>query len=257
MAKNNKAKKSATLARLPLSIEQLSFEANARLVNKQFNCARYLFLQSGVVAIITEQGRYLVPPEHGILLPANTVFQLLATTSSKAIFYTFDNLKEKEKPTETAVLEASDFLKSLINESISEHINEYESSALLSLQQLLVNRIKAAKPLSLLLPAVKDQRLVAITSRQQKFPALKTDLVGWGKFVHASPRTLTRVFKNETGITYSEWKQIMAIHIAIIELYLGVSISMIAKNLGYESSSAFIYMFRKHMKVTPSNYLAS
>ena len=104
---------------------------------------------------------------------------------------------------------------------------------------------------------MKDQRLIAITSRQQKYPALKTDLVGWGKFVHASPRTLTRVFKSETGITYSEWKQIMAIHIAIIELYLGVSITMIAKNLGYESSSAFIYMFRKHMKVTPSNYLAS
>ncbi len=109
----------------------------------------------------------------------------------------------------------------------------------------------------MLLPAVKDPRLIDITRKQQKFPALKTDLVAWGKFVNASPRTLSLVFKKETGITYSEWKQMLAIHIAIIELYLGESISTIAKNLGYESSSAFIYMFKRQMNVTPSNFFNS
>ena len=88
MAKNSSDRQNVAL---PLSIEQLSFEGNARLVNQQFERTRFLFLQSGVVAIITEKGRYLVPPEHGILLPADTVFQLIATMPSEVLFYTFDD----------------------------------------------------------------------------------------------------------------------------------------------------------------------
>jgi len=240
---------------LPLKPECIQLKVNARLENQQFDNGRYLFLKAGVIAIITEQGRYLIPSEQSIWLPANTIFQLIATTDAELVSYLVGETGEQLQHTTTTVLAVNPFLKSLINESISEDVKQYDNASLNSLMQLLFNRVQTAQPLSLLLPAVKDQRLAAITSRQQKFPALKTDLVAWGKFVHASPRTLSRVFKNETGITYSEWKQIMVIHIAIIQLYLGESITIIAKNLGYESSSAFIYMFKKHMKVTPSHYI--
>jgi len=241
---------------LPLQPKCIQLKANARLENQQFDYGQYIFVKAGVIAIITEQGRYLVPPEQSIWLPAKTVFQLIATTAAELICYFVEGSDQQQRCSAT-VLAVTPFLKSLINESISEDVKLYDDASLLSLMQLLFNRVQAAQSLALLLPAVKDQRLAAITSRQQKFPALKTDLVAWGKFVHASSRTLSRVFKNETGITYSEWKQIMVIHIAIIQLYLGESITIIAKNLGYESSSAFIYMFKKHMKVTPSHYLSS
>lgn len=243
-------------AAITLKIERKQLAANDRLANQLFDNDRFIFSTAGVVAIITEQGRYLVPPEHGIWLPANTAFQLIATTTANLVCYLIDEIYQAQRLQTTTVVEVNNFLKSLIIESISEAMHDYDEASLQHLQHLLADRIQAAQPLSLLLPAVKDQRLTAITSRQQKFPALKTDLVAWGKFVHASPRTLSRVFKNETGITYSEWKQIMVIHIAIIQLCLGESIAIIAKNLGYESSSAFIYMFKKHMKVTPSNYLS-
>jgi AraC-like DNA-binding protein len=238
-------------------IEELALEVNTRVNNQQSTHGRFIFIQRGVIAIITEQGRHLVPPEQAIWLPHSIGYQIVAATSAEIICYSLHQATRYDLSNKTTVLAVDDFLKKMINESITEQVMSFGEPAFYHLSHLLLNRLKLAIPLSLFLPALKDERLMAITSRQQKFPALKTDLNAWGKFVHASPRTLSRLFKNETGMTYSQWKQIMLIHIAIIQLSLGQSITVIAKNLGYESSSAFIYMFKKHMHVTPSHYLTN
>ena len=236
-------------------IEELSLDINTRMSNQQSPFGRFLFTHSGVIAIITEKGRHLVPPEQVIWLPHSINYQLVAATFTEIICYSLNQKTQTNLNDKATVLAVDSFLKKLINESITSQIMSYGEPALHHLSHLLLNRLALATPLLLFLPALKDQRLLAITSRQQKFPALKTDLNAWGKFVHASPRTLSRLFKNETGMTYSQWKQIMLIHIAIIQLSLDESITVIAKSLGYESSSAFIYMFKKHMKITPSHYL--
>jgi len=236
-------------------IEQLELNANARIAEQQLELSCFIFACSGVVAVITEQGRFLIPPEQGLWLPAKTPFQIVAATQVKLAYFLYDDKLSTGLSYETAVLQVDHFLKTCIFEAIALDDEQQLRGDYQLISSLIAQRISIAATWPLLLPAVKDQRLQAITSRQQKFPALKTDLVGWGKFVHTSSRTLSRVFKKETGLTYSQWKQMMAIHIAIIELYLGESIASIAKNLGYESSSAFIHMFSKQMNSTPSHFL--
>lgn len=237
------------------TIDKQTLRANTRLDNQQSASGQLVFIEYGVIAVITEQGRYLVPPRQVIWLPGATDYQLVAATPAAIVRFQLSQQTQHQLNNTTTVLAVDGFLLSLLTESIDRQVMNFGALAYHHLSHLLLSRLELAPPLSLLLPAIKDPRLLAITRRQQKFPALKTDLVAWGKFVKTSSRTLTRLFKNETGMTYSQWKQIMLIHIAIIELSLGVSIADIAKSLGYESSSAFIYMFKKHMKVTPSHYL--
>ena len=57
------------------------------------------------------------------------------------------------------------------------------------------------------------------------------------------------------GYREKRLKQSTNVQIAIKHIVLGDSINEIAKMLGYESSSAFIYMFKKQVGVTPNNYL--
>ncbi len=242
---------------LEVLISQSDLAVNTRVETQISNYSTFIYANEGVVAVITEQGRYLLPPKQAIWVAGKTPFQIIATTQAQLSYFSIKSTKENIPVETTKLLRVTEFLNNVILEAISLHQHADKPQSYLLILQIILERIVEAENIGLLLPAVKDQRLIAITSRQQKFPALKTDLVGWGKFVHASPRTLSRVFKKETGLTYSEWKQMLAIHIAIIELYLGESIAMIAKNLGYESSSAFIFMFKKQMKVTPSYFLNS
>ena len=238
-------------------IEQTELAVNTRIEAQVLDHPVFIYSNDGVVAVIIECGRYLLPPKQAIWLSAKTPFQIIATTQAQLSYFFFKNYEEDLVLEATKLLRVNTFLNQLILEAIDLHQQENQPQSYHLILQIILERIGEAEGIALLLPAVKDQRLIAMTSRQQKFPALKTDLVGWGKFVNASPRTLSRVFKKETGLTYSEWKQMLAIHIAIIELYLGESIAVIAKNLGYESSSAFIFMFKKQMKVTPSHFFDS
>jgi AraC-like DNA-binding protein len=239
----------------PIVVVNRRLPVNSWVEKHQHNWGQFVYANEGVMAVITDEGRYLIPPEQGVWVPAKEDHEIITSTEVELTSLYIENEQAKEFLLACQVLNVSPFLKTLLNEAKNINGDYLWESTQGRLLRLIRDQIATAKSIDLQLPYPKDKRLKEIISRIQKFPALKTDLNSWGKFVGASVRTLSRTFKRETGITYSEWKQRLSIQIAIKQLYMGESVGNIAINLGYESSSAFIYMFRKHMKVTPSNYL--
>lgn len=77
----------------------------------------------------------------------------------------------------------------------------------------------------------------------------------WGERVGASNRTVARLFKEETGLSFGQWRQQLGLAEAVARLALDVPVATIATELGYQSSSAFISMFRKTPGNTPQRYL--
>jgi len=241
----------------PIVVVNRQLSINSWVEKHNHNWGQFVYANQGVMAVITDEGRYLIPPEQGVWVPATIDHEIITSTDVELTSLYIENEQAEELPVFCQVVNVSPFLKVLLNEAKTVKSGYQWQSTAGRLLRLIRDTISTAKPIDLQLPYPKDKRLKEIVSRLQKFPALKTDLNSWGKFVGASVRTLSRTFKRETGITYSEWKQRLNIQIAIKQLYMGESVGNIAINLGYESSSAFIYMFKKHMKVTPSNYLNS
>jgi AraC-like DNA-binding protein len=66
-----------------------------------------------------------------------------------------------------------------------------------------------------------------------------------------SPRTLGRLFQRDIGMAFGKWRQQLHIQVALRELERGATVSMIAYDLGYESPSAFITMFKRNTGETP------
>jgi AraC-like DNA-binding protein len=79
-------------------------------------------------------------------------------------------------------------------------------------------------------------------------------LAAWGKMVGATGRTLARRFKVETGMTFGQWRQQMRILEALKRLARNEPVTTVAIELGYESPSAFISMFKKSLGTTPGRY---
>lgn len=218
---------------------------------------QFIYIEQGVLSVINEQGRYLVPPKQGIVIPANIEHELFAKTEVNLSIVYFAEAEVEDFIKQTQVVSISNFLSTLLIESKKIEPNYQWQSSDGRLLRLIRDKISQAHPLDTFLPYPKDERLTNITEKLLKHPSLKSDLISWGKFVSVSSRTLTRVFKKETGITYSEWRQRLNIQIAIKHLALGENITNIAKLLGYESSSAFIYMFKKQMGISPNRFLKS
>lgn len=75
-------------------------------------------------------------------------------------------------------------------------------------------------------------------------PGSDISLDFWVARLGASGRTLARRFKDETGMTFGQWRQHMRVDEAITRLTLGQPLARVAGALGYSSASAFIVMFR-------------
>jgi AraC-like DNA-binding protein len=108
------------------------------------------------------------------------------------------------------------------------------------------------KPLSLPIP--KENRLNKIFLELSKNPGDKRTLEEWGKLVGATRRTLTRLFHSEVGMSFGQWRQQIRILESLRRLALNEPVISVAIDLGYDSPSAFISMFKKALGKTPGQY---
>lgn len=244
----------------PITVLHREIPALAGVNNYQHPQMQFIYIEEGVLAVISEQGRHFVPPKQGIVIPAKCQHELIAKTPVKLTVLYFSETvlspETQENQQHIKVISTSPLLSALIGESKLIAPNYHWDATEGRLLRLIRDKILTAPVLDTFLPYPKDPRLTNITNKLLKHPSLKSDLVSWGKFVKTSSRTLTRLFKKETDITYSEWRQRLNIQIAIKHLALGDSINSIAALLGYESSSAFIYMFKKQMHCSPNQFLS-
>jgi AraC-like DNA-binding protein len=71
-----------------------------------------------------------------------------------------------------------------------------------------------------------------------------------------SERTLARALSNQTGMSFGCWRQQLHLMLAVRWLGSGASVRQVADDLGYESASSFVSMFRKKLGAPPAQYTA-
>ncbi|GAA3629276.1 helix-turn-helix transcriptional regulator [Kineosporia mesophila] len=99
-----------------------------------------------------------------------------------------------------------------------------------------------------------DPRVSVIAERLLAHPDDQRELTDWADEVHASVRTLSRLFPAETGLTFAAWRTQVRIHAAIQLLGRGTSVTATARAVGYRHPSAFITAFRRVTGHTPGTY---
>jgi len=75
--------------------------------------------------------------------------------------------------------------------------------------------------------------------------------------VNTSPRHLTRLFKETTGITVSQYAEKLRIEHAVQLLKENNKVEMIAAECGFQSTNQLRHLFRKYTGVIPSDYKMS
>ncbi|MEV7806453.1 AraC family transcriptional regulator [Microbispora sp. NPDC088329] len=133
----------------------------------------------------------------------------------------------------------------------------YSRSARSRLLRVLVDELREAHEQPLHLPEPRDDRLRAIARTLHENPADNSSLAELGKTVGASTRTLSRLFRDELGLTFYEWRTQLRIYHALVLLADGHDITRTAHACGWANPSGFIAAFTGIIGTTPGRYRTS
>ena len=109
-------------------------------------------------------------------------------------------------------------------------------------------------PLSIAMP--QDHRIRQLAEAALDDPGVIGSVETWLADAAASRKTIERLFIGETGMPPSRWLRHARILHAISRLAAGEKVSSVAFDMGYASSSAFSYMFRRALGCSPSDFCA-
>lgn len=210
---------------------------------------------SGVLEVRTEQALYVVPPHRAVWIPANTVHRVTCTADTCIRSLYVDQTANCRHSTDCRVLSVNPLLRELISTFSGLPVDYEQYGADGRLVQVLLDQLAIAPEEDMRLPLPSDERLGGLCRRLQEQPEDTTGLADWALQLGVSEKTLSRVFRRETGLTFRAWRQRLRMLSALPALERGERVTDVALACGYESLSAFIAAFGQQFGRSPGEWL--
>lgn len=210
---------------------------------------------SGVSAVMTDEGSYIIPPDHGLWIPAGVVHQShsWADVDVQTIYVDPDCVPHF--PRRCRMMRVSELLRALMDEVVRLPALYDEDGRDGLLVDLLLAEIGRMPEASLHVPVPDDPRLSRICATFLADTHSDRTLDDWAARAGVSRRTLTRLFRRETGMSFAAWQQKVRLLEALARLGGGEPVTRVALDVGYDSPSAFAAMFKRVLGTSPRRFL--
>jgi AraC-like DNA-binding protein len=207
----------------------------------------------------TERGTSIVPANRIAWTPAGSMHYHRAHGDTDMRIVFLAPTMARLMPDRPSVLAVSDLAREVVlvltgPRNYDDSAPGYSPSARSRLLRVLVEDLHEAREEPLQLPEPRDDRLQAIVRMLHEDPADATSLAGLGRKIGASPRTLSRLFRNELGMTFYEWRTQLRIYHALVLLADGHDTTQTSYACGWANPSSFISAFTKVIGTTPGRY---
>ena len=214
-----------------------------------------MYAARGVLSIHTERGTSIVPADRVAWTPAGFAHHHRAhgLTDMRIVFLPAS--LARLVPGRPVVFLASDLAREILLALTGPR--DYDRGARARLHRVLVDELHEAHEQPLQLPEPRDDRLQAIAQIVYEEPADNTSLAELGRTIGASARTLSRLFHNELGMTFYEWRTQLRIYHALVLLADGHDTTHVAHACGWANPSSFIAAFTNLVGTTPGRHRRS
>lgn len=213
----------------------------------------FVYSYNGMVQVMVEKERYLVPPQYGIWVPPYREHVGLARREVlQSSLYISNELCGALPETPQALL-VSPFMRSALDHA-REFTGDFRSEKHLRLLHVFLDELTEAPSAGTFLPASDDAVLKKILHYLERHPEDNRSVAELARAADITERTLARKCRQDLGISLTEWRNRLRVVKATAMVEEGKSVDAIAQEFGYSSASAFIAMFRKLTGVTPGRY---
>ena len=209
----------------------------------------------GAVTCRAEGGVWIVPPDCGVWIPGGVPHSNQVTSNAR-LTYLFVEPGAAMLPAECCTLSVSPMLREMILRVAELSESDVRDAHVDRLVRVMLDELALMPHEGLELPVSDHPKIALIAAALLADPSDRRTLGQWAEHVAVSERSLKRLMVQQTGLSFGRWRRQLHLVIALRELAGGATVQQVAGDLGYESTTAFIVMFRKALGTTPSRYFA-
>lgn len=200
-------------------------------------------------------GLWIVPPRGAVWIPAGVLHSNCVSNHGK-VYVVFIDPKVSPLPTTCCTFTISSLVRELIHR-LAVFPPLYQTEGPTSrLGRVLLDELVQLSTEQMYLPISTDSRLQHLAESLLNNPGDRGTIEELAARYAMSERTFARLVLKETGMTFGRWRQRLHILVGLQRLSAGSSVQTVSFDLGYETPSAFITMFRKAMGKSPRRFLA-
>jgi AraC-like DNA-binding protein len=214
-----------------------------------------VFASKGVMTIRTNQGIWVVPPLRAVWIPGKIVHSITMSgiVSMRTLYFVPQFIRGL--PRTCLVLNISPLLRELILYACQSSKHSMKNVKETHLIEMISDQLKDSNSVPLQLPMPNDPRAKRVASHLIADPSDQRSLEELCLESGGSKRTIERIFQEETKLTFGKWRQQLRLLHSIQKLASGEKVTTVAFDAGYNSTSAFISVFRKSLGITPGQYM--
>lgn len=209
----------------------------------------------GSVMCRTLGGLWIVPPRGAVWIPAGILHSNCVSNHGK-VYVVFIDPKASPLPKTCCTFTISSLVRELIHRlAVFPPLYPVEGPTS-RLGRVLLDELVQMSTEQMYLPISTDSRLQHLAASLLDNPGDRGTVEELAARYAMSERTFARLVLKETGMTFGRWRQRLHILVALQRLAAGSSVQAVSLDLGYETPSAFITMFKKAMGKSPRRFLA-
>lgn len=218
--------------------------------------SQFLYAASGVMAVSTPDGAWVAPPERGVWIPGGTPHsvRMVGAVQTRSVLIEPEQCPGRGQSCQ--VVGVSPLLRQLLVATAEVPLDYDEGGRDGLVMKLLLAEIDRAPLIPLAVPFPAHPGLAKRCHAFLDHPQATARIDEWADALAMNRRSFTRLFRNETGMSFAEWRQQACISVALPKLVAGESVTSVALDLGYDGPGNFSTMFKRVIGVSPSRYLA-
>ncbi len=253
----------------PVRVRARNLPADAHLEPHWHDWGQLAYCDSGIMQLTTrapQEVTYIVPPSRAVWVPPGALHAVTVIEAAQLRTLYVCASVVPAGWTASRVLRVSPLLRELIialdtgpvpmTDAPGEIVQGTAREAALTALVLdeLTHADTEALGVPLPHPVTGDKRLRALCEAVLRAPGARATLAEWAQDTGASERTVARLFRDQLGVSYQQWRQQVVLAHALPMLARGTPVSQVAVASGYASDSAFTAMFKAAMGQPPSAF---
>ncbi|PNU03054.1 AraC family transcriptional regulator [Novosphingobium guangzhouense] len=239
----------------PLVAMGHAYPAASELPTHCHRRSQFLYASTGVMAVTTPDGAWVAPPERAVWIPEGVPHSVRMAGAVQTRSVLVDGNLCPARGQVCQIVGVSPLLGQLLVAAADLPL-EYEEDGRDGLVvQLLLAEINRAPVIPLAVPFPSDAALAKLCHAFLNAPDATATIEQWAISLSMDRRRFTRIFRQQTGMSFVEWRQQACLSVALPRLAAGESVTTVALDLGYDGPNNFSTMFKRLTGAPPSRYL--
>ncbi|GGF50734.1 AraC family transcriptional regulator [Azorhizobium oxalatiphilum] len=215
-----------------------------------------LYATEGLMVVSTEDGTWMVPTGFAMVISPSTRHDaacegrlgLCTAYIDPTAIQGMADAPPCRMVRVSALLDAA--LRALAEDSDSAYDADGRTGLL---TRVVISELERAESIQFVLPMPRDHRLRRICSLLMEEPSLSADIDDWAAAAGLSRRTMTRKFKDETSLSFGEWRRRLRAARAMMQSSSGIPIHKVLDVVGYKTVHGLRGMLKRHVTAEDSS----